>query len=44
MSPAKATIYRQRKTFLGYMARDIFNRGNDQGTYSSMDFQFRAIL
>lgn len=38
------TVYRQRKTFLGYMARDPANRGNDVGTYQTMDFQLRSVL
>ena len=40
----EATVYRQRKTFIGYMARDPFMRGNDQGTFNQMDFQFRAVI
>jgi len=38
------TVYRQSKTFLGFMARDLFKRGNDQGTRNSMDVQLRGIL
>lgn len=38
------SIYRQRKTYLGFMARDPFNRGNDVGVFGTMDVQFRAIL
>lgn len=40
----ESTVYRQRKTFLGYMARDPFRRGNDVGTFNTMDIQLRAIL
>ena len=40
----EATARRQAKTYLGFMARDIFNRGNDVGTFSTMDFQFRAVM
>jgi hypothetical protein len=39
-----ATVRRQAKTFLGYMARDIFKRGNDLGAQNTMDFSLRAIL
>lgn len=38
------TVRRQAKTFLGYMARDIFMRGNDFPKANQMDFQLRAIL
>lgn len=37
------TIYRQRKTLIGYMARDLFKRGNEQGTRNTMDVQFRGL-
>jgi hypothetical protein len=40
----ESTVRRQGKTFLGFMARDIFKRGNDVGTYNSLDFALRAIL
>jgi len=38
------TVRRQAQTFLGFMARDIFKRGNDVGVANTMDFQFRALL
>ena len=34
---------RQDKTFLGYMGRDIFMRGNDFPLANQMDFQFRGL-
>lgn len=40
----EATALRQSKTYLGFMARDIFKRGNDVGTANTMDFQFRAVM
>ncbi len=40
----EATVYRQRKSFLGYMARDPFMRGNDLGIENTTDFQFRAVI
>jgi hypothetical protein len=40
----EATARRQAQTFLGFMARDIFKRGNDLGNRNTMDFQFRAVL
>jgi hypothetical protein len=40
----EATVYRQRKSYLGYMARDPFMRGNDLGTFNQGDFQFRSVL
>lgn len=38
------TVRRQDQSFLGYMARDIFMRGNDFPLDNQMDFQLRAIL
>jgi len=40
----EATVRRQAKTYLGFMARDPFNRGNDVGTFNTLDIQFRSIL
>ena len=35
---------RQDKTFLGYLARDPFKRGNDFPKDNQMDFQLRAVM
>lgn len=40
----EATVRRQAQTYLGYMARDPFNRGNDVGTFNTIDVQFRAVI
>jgi hypothetical protein len=40
----EATVRRQAKTFLGFLSRDIFMRGNDFPKANQMDFQFRAIM
>ena len=36
-------VRRQAKSYLGFMARDIFNRGNDVGTFNTIDVQFRGM-
>jgi hypothetical protein len=38
------TVRRQAQTFLGYLARDPFIRGNDFPKANQADFQLRAIL
>lgn len=40
----EATVRRQTNTYLGYMSRDPFIRGNDVGTRNTMDVQFRAVI
>ena len=39
-----ATVRRQAKSYLGFMARDPLLRGNDFPLWNQMDIQFRAIL
>jgi hypothetical protein len=40
----EATVRRQSKTFLGYMARDFAVRGNDFPKANQIDFTLRAVL
>lgn len=40
----EATVRRQSKTYLGYMARDLFARGGIAPTANQIDFQFRGLM
>lgn len=40
----EATTLRQDKTFLGYLARDLFNRGGPGPDINEVDFQLRCLI